>query len=164
MKLITPHQTFLPTDLFPEYTWSVSLLTWGIYLAIAGIFFAAPAIGILGDPPKGKLKWVRFPVFGTWILLGATSFVFLLAGITHYSDYTDSLKETRSAREANLVQNIQTKYNVEEVDLGDKPSVSPSAEHTIEVKQGGVSRKVTVTQDPVTYEPTLAELIEIRTK
>lgn len=159
LTLTLSDASFLPTNLAPEYGWTVEAIALGAYICLAVIFFAPFALGIWEDPPKGKLRWVRVPVMGAWLLMIASVLTLVVVGFSYAPRYEESVQETRQGNKENFVQNIQAKYAVEEVDLEGVEFLNPSETYEIEVKQDGVLHKVIASQDTDSFEPTLEVII-----
>ena len=178
--MLVLQQTFLPTDAIAgEPPVSLEAFWWflGVWLLI-GMPLCFGATSLLHDrwERKAASKGKEVSAFATNAL--AIGCVLLFVGIpisalqvtTHtLRDYDDTKSEVSEGNYQNMIQNIKSVYDVE--DIISEGVRSPASEPLLTVVQDGVAYKVVYKENPDTFEPHLvmvtipgAEITEIRKK
>ena len=181
--MLASQQTFLPTDTTADPSFLLSNMVWIalVYLVVSIIItvFILRGMGRMADA-----KGVQGLGFGDRSMRGATIFYFgwvavvlavaLSLSISILNDdaeYRDAKVEVEETNYQNMIQNIKSVYDVEEVRSLLNYPIIPADESKLLVFRDGVAYEVLYGEDDETYEPNLVlvatpgmEMIELPKK
>lgn len=163
MLSVMLEKEFLPTD--PQYGDQPAILDWSDF-ALVALLISVVVTGLL----SAILQSFILPK----IIMGVSvvaAFGLLIAATMTSINYSDTKREAREVATDNLIENIQSVYDVELINGITSYYTSPEYTPELLVIQDNIGYEVILKQNPETYEPTLvlisspdSEITELRKK